>query len=96
MARGSSPVSGESHFALEDASPNRIAFDLKRVMRTRYRIDDYQQTYFVIDSFADLLRQTLETDFAPLYADLATRSELSPEAVEPTDKVLHRGLQTHS
>jgi len=87
---------GESHFALEDASPNRIAFDLKRVMRTRYRIDDFQQTYFVIDSFADLLRQTLETDFAPLYADLATATELSPEAVEQTDKVLHRGLQTHS
>jgi len=87
---------GESHFALEDASPNRIAFDLKRVMRTRYRIDDYQQTYFVIDSFADLLRQTLETDFAPLYADLATATELSPEAVEEADEVLHRGLQTHT
>ena len=87
---------GESHFALEDASPNRIAFDLKRVMRTRYRIDDYQQTYFVIDSFADLLRQTLETDFAPLYADLATASELPPEAVEQGDMVLHRGSQTHS
>jgi len=87
---------GESHFALEDSSPNRIAFDLKRVMRTRYRIDDYQQTYFVIDSFADLLRQTLETDFAPLYADLAKVSELPPEAVEEADDVLHRGLQTHT
>ena len=61
---------GESRFALEDSSPNRIAFDLKRVMRTRYRIDAYQQTYFVIDSFEDLLRQTLETDFAPLYGQL--------------------------
>ena len=87
---------GESHFALEDASPNRIGFDLKRVMRTRYRIDDYQQTYFVIDSFADLLRQTLETDFAPLYEDLATMSELAPEAVAAEDVVIHRGLQTHS
>ena len=87
---------GESHFALEDASPNRIGFDLKRVMRTHYRIDDYQQTYFVIDSFADLLRQTLETDFAPLYADLAKASELPPEAVEQTDDVLHLGSQTHS
>ena len=26
-------------------------------MRTTYRIDDYQQIYFVIDSFNDLLRQ---------------------------------------
>ena len=37
----------ESVFALDDASPNRIGFDLERVMRTRYRIDDFQETYFV-------------------------------------------------
>ncbi len=39
---------GETVFALESASPNRIAFDLDRVMRTTYRIDDFQETYFVI------------------------------------------------
>src|SRR6201991_4753023 len=58
---------GESEFALDDPSPNRIRFDPARVMRPRYRIDDYQQVYFVIDSFEDLLRRTVETDFAPLY-----------------------------
>jgi phenylalanine-4-hydroxylase len=84
---------GESRFALEDASPNRIGFDLKRVMRTRYRIDDYQQTYFVIDSFEDLLRQTLETDFAPLYRDLGTLPDLEPETVLQADRVIHRGTQ---
>ncbi len=57
---------GESVFALDDPSPNRLAFDVRRVMRTKYRIDDYQQNYFVIDSFEDLLRETLETDFGPL------------------------------
>ena len=36
---------GESIFALDDPSPNRIGFDLARVMRTPYRIDDYQQLY---------------------------------------------------
>ena len=41
----------ESVFALENASPNRVAFNLERVMRTNYIIDDFQQTYFVIDSF---------------------------------------------
>ncbi|WP_299013848.1 phenylalanine 4-monooxygenase, partial [uncultured Caulobacter sp.] len=46
---------GESIFALDDPSPNRIGLDLERVMRTNYRIDDYQQTYFVIDSYEDLL-----------------------------------------
>jgi phenylalanine-4-hydroxylase len=50
------------------------------VMRTNYRIDDFQQTYFVIDSFDDLLRQTLEADFAPIYAEVARLPELEPDA----------------
>jgi phenylalanine-4-hydroxylase len=83
----------ESVFALEDASPNRIGFDLRRVMRTRYRIDDFQQTYFVIESFEDLLRQTLETDFGPLYRDLEAASEIAPDAVLARDTVLHLGDQ---
>ncbi|WP_374570790.1 phenylalanine 4-monooxygenase [Phenylobacterium sp.] len=88
--------SGESVFALDDPSPNRIGFDLRRLMRTRYRIDDYQQTYFVIDSFEDLLRQTLETDFAPLYAELAEAADLDTDAVLPTDAVLHLGTQAYA
>jgi phenylalanine-4-hydroxylase len=60
----------ESIFALEDPSPKRMAFDLFRVMRTQYRIDDFQQNYFVIASIDELLKVTVETDFAPLYARL--------------------------
>lgn len=75
----------ESLFSLEAAAPNRLGFDLRRVMRTQYRIDDFQQTYFVIDSFEDLLEQTLRTDFGPLYEELATTPELAPDAVLPTD-----------
>jgi phenylalanine-4-hydroxylase len=87
---------GESVFALDDPSPNRIGFDLKRVMRTKYRIDDYQQTYFVIDSFEDLLRQTLETDFAPLYAELEAASDLETDSVLAEDEVLNRGTQAYA
>jgi phenylalanine-4-hydroxylase len=79
---------GESRYALEDPAPRRIALDLERVMRTNYKIDDYQQTYFVIDSFEDLLRQTLETDFAPLYARLEGQPELAPDALLPSDQQL--------
>jgi phenylalanine-4-hydroxylase len=86
----------ESVFALEDTSPNRIGFDLKRVMRTKYRIDDYQQTYFVIDSFEDLLRQTLDTDFAPVYAELREQPDIDVDAVEPRDEVIHRGSQVYA
>jgi phenylalanine-4-hydroxylase len=88
--------SGESHFALEDASPNRLGFDLKRLMRTDYRIDDYQQSYFVIDSFEDLLRQTIETDFGPLYAELADAPDIAADAILPDDRVYTRGTQDHA
>lgn len=87
---------GESVFALDDPSPNRLGFDLKRVMRTDYRIDDYQQTYFVIDSFEDLLKHTLNTDFAPLYAELEQEADLAVDAVKPDDVVIHRGTQAYA
>jgi phenylalanine-4-hydroxylase len=84
---------GESVFALDDPSPNRLGFDLRRLLRTRYRIDDYQQVYFVIDSFDDLLRQTLETDFGPLYDELAGQSDIAIDAILPGDVVIQRGTQ---
>ena len=87
---------GESLFALDDPSPHRLGFDLERLMRTRYRIDDYQQTYFVIDSFEDLLRQTLETDFGPFYASLRQQPELSTDTILPSDRVYTRGTQAHA
>jgi phenylalanine-4-hydroxylase len=86
----------ESMFALDDESPNRLGFNLKRVMRTPYRIDDFQQTYFVIDSYEDLLRQTLDTDFAPLYGELASTSDIEIEAVLPTDRVFTLGSQAYA
>ncbi|MEH3102218.1 phenylalanine 4-monooxygenase [Sphingomonas adhaesiva] len=86
----------ESVFALEDPSPNRIAFDLQRVMRTKYRIDDFQQNYFVIDSFDDLLDQTLNTDFAPLYAAMTDQPDIEIEAILPEDRVYTRGTQARA
>jgi phenylalanine-4-hydroxylase len=85
----------ESVFALESASPNRIAFDLERVMRTRYRIDDFQQTYFVIPSLEELRRATLQ-DFAPIYARLAGQPTVPMDELLPTDHVLTRGDQSHA
>jgi phenylalanine-4-hydroxylase len=87
---------GESLFALDDPSPNRLGFDLKRLMRTKYRIDDYQQTYFVIDSFDDLLRHTVESDFGPLYAELADTPDIEIETILPSDTVYTRGTQAYA
>ena len=87
---------GESRFALDDPSPNRIAFDLARVMRTPYFIDDYQQGYFVIDDFDQLLRITLDTDFAPLYAELAQLPDLDIAKIASSDTVITRGTQAYA
>jgi phenylalanine-4-hydroxylase len=60
---------GESVFALSDQTPQRLGFDLMRVMRTLYKIDDFQETYFVIDSFDQLFDATPQ-DFGPIYEGL--------------------------
>jgi phenylalanine-4-hydroxylase len=87
---------GESIFALEDPSPNRIGFNLERVMRTPYRIDDYQQTYFVIDSFDQLLHHTLDVDFAPIYATMDAKQDYAITDIAPDDKVYTRGTQAYA
>lgn len=81
----------ESVFALEDPSPNRLGFELERVMRTDYRIDDFQESYFVIDGLEKLLALA-RIDFAPLYERLTTQpSDYTPGAVLHSDLVLSRG-----
>jgi len=85
----------ESIFALEDPSPNRLGFDLERTMRTPYRIDDFQQVYFVVPSLQALLDATLQ-DFAPIYARLAKTTDIPIEAVLPSDKVFTAGAQTYA
>ncbi|WP_029936558.1 phenylalanine 4-monooxygenase [Sphingomonas sp. UNC305MFCol5.2] len=88
--------SAESRFALDDPSPNRIGFDLRRVMRTDYRIDDFQQNYFVIPSFDELLRVTIETDFAPLYEEILPLPDIPIAEILPEDEVITRGTQEYA
>lgn len=82
----------EAKFALEDASPNRIRFDLERAMRTKALIDDFQQTYFVIDSFESLL-DVCSQDFRPIYERLAGHDFYQPHEIVATDDVIHRGTR---
>jgi len=86
----------ESIFAVEDASPNRIGFDLERVMTTDYRIDDFQQTYFAIDSYKQLFDATVETDFAPLYEKMKGVFSHKPEDVLPADNLITKGSQAYA
>lgn len=85
----------ETLFSLEDGSPNRLGFDLERLMRTPYRIDDFQQVYFVIPSLQALLDATLQ-DFGGIYARLAGAEDIPIDAVLPTDRSFHRGDQAYA
>ncbi|MGE5124888.1 MAG: phenylalanine 4-monooxygenase [Betaproteobacteria bacterium] len=77
---------GEIDHALHGGA-RRLAFDLRRIMRSLYRIDAFQQTYFVIDGFDQLFEATAP-DFTPLYRELAALPELAADAALPDDRLV--------
>jgi phenylalanine-4-hydroxylase len=83
---------GESVYCLDDPRPHRIGFDLRRIMRTRYRIDRFQQAYFVIDNFEQLFAAT-RPDFAPIYREVAGLGDIEPDAVTPQDRLYLTGAE---
>jgi len=87
---GIASSSAESVFCLDSPSPNRIGFGLERVMRTRYRIDDFQESYFVLPDLESLLDFT-RVDFAPLYEQAVQSGDRAPGDVLTQDTVWHRG-----
>ncbi len=96
-AYGAGILSGPTEvvFATEAVSPNRIMLNVDRVMRTDYVISDLQPTYFVIESFEDLYRQTVERDFDRLYRSLGPAFTYANSAVIDVDYVLNRGTQEY-
>jgi phenylalanine-4-hydroxylase len=96
-AYGAGILSGPTEviFATEAQSPNRIMLNVDRVMRTDYVISDLQPTYFVIESFEELYRQTVERDFDRLYRNLPPAFTYANSAVIDVDYVLHRGTQEY-
>jgi len=80
---------GESQYALENTDPNRIEFDLERIMRTKYEIDKFQKTYFVIEDYAQLFNAT-QQDFGPIYERLKSRdhSYISDEIIDEDQLIL--------
>jgi len=80
----------ESRFAVQSDSPNRIGFELERVMRTNYRIDDFQEGYFVLDSLDNLL-ELAHIDFESYYAAVDSGPIFEPGQVLAQDHVLHAG-----
>jgi phenylalanine-4-hydroxylase len=81
---------GELPYCVDSDEPNRIGFDLLRIMRTRYKIDTYQESYFVIREFRELFEATAP-DFTPYYAQLAGRAPYAPGEVLPSDRLAKKG-----
>ena len=80
----------ETTFALEDKSPNRIQFDLERVMRTDFYIYDLQETYFVLNDLEDFL-ELARFDFLPLYKKLDGTEDIGRGDTTESDLVLQYG-----
>ncbi len=80
----------ETRFALESQSPNRVGFDLRRVLRTHYRIDEFQEAYFVLPNL-DTLLDLAKTDFGPIYAELDGQPDFAPATLLDDDRVFNRG-----
>lgn len=83
--------SAETVFSVRDPAPNRVRFDLRRVMRTNYRIDDFQETYFVLQSFDDLLT-SIERPLGQVIAEVRGMPDLAPGQLLTTDRLVNRGI----
>ena len=84
----------ESVFCLTDPSPNRIKLQIERIMRTNYIIDDFQRTYFVINSFEELLANCYR-DFENVYQRVKEAPDIEAGAISPHDQILHKGTQDY-
>ena len=82
--------SGELRHSVTSPDPQRITLDLVRCMRTRYKIDDYQATYFVINSFQQLFDLTAP-DFGPLYDAVRSAGEIAADASIASDSRITLG-----
>lgn len=78
---------GEVVHSIESPKPQRVMFNLERMLRTDYRIDRYQDTYFVIESFEKLIEDTAP-DFTPIYDRLRALPAHAPDAKVSGDRVV--------
>jgi phenylalanine-4-hydroxylase len=76
---------GELRHSVLNPEAQRVGFDLRRLMRSQYKIDTYQATYFVIDNFQQLFEATAP-DFTPIYNDV--RAQIVREGEVPAGHTL--------
>lgn len=89
---------GETVYSLENESPNRVYFDLERLLRTNYCISHFQDTYFLLRSFGELFDalDALGSGFDQVIGHIAKSKILKPWTLTRRDRVQHRGTHTHA
>ncbi|MDG1021593.1 MAG: phenylalanine 4-monooxygenase [Emcibacteraceae bacterium] len=85
----------ESPYSINAKSPNRIHLNVDRVMRTDYKIDDLQASYFVIESFEELYKMTVDRPFDYIYQNIGASFQYAPAAILETDHVYQKGTQEY-
>ncbi|MGE0238345.1 MAG: phenylalanine 4-monooxygenase, partial [Parvibaculaceae bacterium] len=86
---------GEAKYVAQDPSAHHLAFDLERVLRTGYYIDDFQSAYFVIDRFEDLFDLMKGRDILALIDEVRGQPQLTPFEILPEDQVIRTGTGDH-
>jgi phenylalanine-4-hydroxylase len=81
---------GELRYSVTSPEPQRVAVDLRRLMRSRYKIDTFQSTSFVIDSFQQLFEAT-EPDFTGDYDAVRSLPEIAAGSVLPSERLFTAG-----
>jgi phenylalanine-4-hydroxylase len=82
---------GEARYVIHDPSAHFLQFNLDRVLRTGYYIDDFQASYFTIDSFDALFEECTARPFLPLYEECRAKPTLTPFEIVEGDTVLRKG-----
>jgi len=81
---------GELKHCLEPSASRHIFLDVERCMRTLYKIDSYQETYFVIRDFRQLFDDTAP-DFTPLYERIRLQETLPANTLLDNEVELVKG-----
>ncbi|MEM9263164.1 MAG: phenylalanine 4-monooxygenase [Pseudomonadota bacterium] len=79
----------ETVFSVESSEPHRVCFTLERCLRTEYMVDDFQKTYFVIESFEKLFEEC-DRDFSALYDQLSLLPTIKADELVDGDVVYTR------
>lgn len=72
---------GESVYSVESKVPHLFKFDTLRAMKTLYRIDRFQQGYFVIENYSQVINGLKEINWKDMKHDLIHKPDIEEGVV---------------